>query len=391
MARCRLCGEEGPLVSGAIGACAACLRSGSTRARRLARAVHERLRPGLGVPARAVSDAACVPCTVCANLCQPGEGERGLCGTRARQGRAVVPVVGTPAAAAVSVRHDPLPTNCCARFVCAGCTSSGYPGYTDVRGAEHGFQNLAVGYYGCTFNCLYCQSWEVLGAVEGPRRSAEEVAAEADASTRCICFFGGDPTAQLGHALETGRLARRRARAEGRHLRLCFETNGAMHPKLLDQMIELALESGGCIKFDLKAFDPTVHEALCGAPAARVFENFATLAARAKERPRLPLAIAATTLVPGYVDVEEVEPIARFLAGLDVKLPYLLLGCFSCHHLADLPNTSKQQARRCQVAARGAGLKKVRLENQHLLRDAPGEAQARMRRMPRSATSSRIG
>ena len=103
-----------------------------------------------------------------------------------------------------------------------------------------------------------------------------------------------------------------------------------------------------------------------------MYENFATLAARAKERPKLPLAIAATTLVPGYVDEEEVEPIARFVSALDAKLPYLLIGYFSCHHLADLPNTSKQQARRCASAARGAGLKKVRLDNQPLLRDALG-------------------
>jgi pyruvate formate lyase activating enzyme len=362
MAKCLLCGDEGPLISQAIGACGACLREGSPQARSIARGVHARWRRSAGLPPSAMRDVDCVPCTVCAQQCQPAEGERGLCGTRARVGPAVVPLTGTPKKATVTFRHDPLPTNCCARFVCAGCTTGGYPEYSHAPGAEHGFKNLAVGYYGCTFSCLYCQSWEVLHP-NGPQHSADEVAAQVDEETSCICFFGGDPTAQLGHALETGRVARRRAKARGRPLRLCFETNGAMHPKLLEQVADLALESGGCVKFDLKAWHPEVHQALCGAAPGQVYDNFALLAERAKERPELPLAIAATALVPGYVDEEEVAPI----------------GYFSCHQLADVPNTSKQHARRCLTVARSAGLKNVQVDNQELLRDARGERRSRQR------------
>jgi pyruvate formate lyase activating enzyme len=288
--------------------------------------------------------------------------------------RVVKPLVGTAQAAAVSWRQDPLPTNCCARFVCPAANECGYPRYSWTPGAEHGYRNLAVGYYGCTFDCLYCQSWQARTTDGAERKSATELAEAVDERTSCICFFGGDPTPQMAHALASAKLARKRAVKEGRILRICFETNGAMNRALLEKAADLALESGGCIKFDLKAFHPAVHQALCGAANEATLANFAWLAARRHERPEVPLAIAATTLVPGYVDVEEVEPLSRYLAGLGTDIPYLLIGFFSCYQMSDLPNTSRQQARRCLKAAKAAGLTCVQLDNAALLRDAPEES-----------------
>ena len=43
-------------------------------------------------------------------------------------------------------------------------------------------------------------------------------------------------------------------------------------------MVRLSLESGGCIKVDLKAWDPCLHQALCGADNRQVLANFALLA-----------------------------------------------------------------------------------------------------------------
>lgn len=270
--------------------------------------------------------------------------------------------------AAVKWYHDPLPANCCAFFVCPGCSSHGYPEYSVNDGIEHGHNNLAVFYYGCTFNCLFCQNWQCRHLDKmGRPKSAEEIAEAVDENSTCICYFGGDPTPQLDHAIRASELARERAKRDGRVMRICWETNGAMDAKRLRRMADLSLESGGCIKFDLKAWNASVHEALCGVPNTRTLENFAYLASRISERPDVPLLIAATLLVPGYVDFEEVEPLARFVASYGRDIPYTFLAFHADFELHDLPATNREQAERCLNAATSAGLTRARVGNQHLL------------------------
>jgi len=150
-------------------------------------------------------------------------------------------------------------------------------------------------------------------------------------------------------------------------LRICWETNGSMHPALLRQAAELALVSGGCIKFDLKAYNKTLHLALCGVSNKRTPENFRLLAQYAERRPSPPLLVASTLLVPGYVDRQEVSAIAAFIASLNPDIPYALLGFHPQFLMLDLPPTSRRHALECLEAARGEGLHNVRVGNLHLL------------------------
>lgn len=140
-----------------------------------------------------------------------------------------------------------------------------------------------------------------------------------------------------------------------------------MHPNLLRSMVELSLESGGCIKFDLKAWNERLHYAMCGVSNQRTLENFRRVAARIKERLDPPLLVASTLLVPGYVDEEEVGNIARFLASLDPEIPYALLAFHPCFFMSDLPRTSRRHAEACLDRAMAEGLKRVRIGNLHLL------------------------
>jgi pyruvate formate lyase activating enzyme len=280
----------------------------------------------------------------------------------------VRPLVGTPREAVLEWYHDPLPTNCCADWVCPGGSQSGYPRFSHAPGPERGYQNLAVFYYGCTFDCLFCQNWHWRYGVATDRRlSAPDLARAVDSTTSCICFFGGDPTPQLPHAIHASRLAVRQANREGRILRICWETNGAMNRELLRSMADLSIESGGCIKFDLKAHDDSLHRALCGVDNRRTFDNFSYLAARIGERPEIPLLVAATLLVPGYVDAREVRSIADFIARLDREIPYVLLAFHPSFQMSDLRSTSRAQAEACYEEARSAGLTRVRIGNLHLL------------------------
>jgi len=148
---------------------------------------------------------------------------------------------------------------------------------------------------------------------------------------------------------------------------ICWETAGTSNSRLLDRAVTLSLETGGCIKFDLKARDEALHLALTGASNQRTWENFARAARRLSERPDPPLIIASTFLVPGYVDPPEVAQIARFIARLNPDIPYALLAFAPHFYMRDLPRTSVHHAEAAEEAARAAGLTNVRIGNRHLL------------------------
>jgi pyruvate formate lyase activating enzyme len=152
-----------------------------------------------------------------------------------------------------------------------------------------------------------------------------------------------------------------------RGVRICWETAGLMHPKLLDRAVAHSFHTGGCIKFDLKAFDEELHLAMSGVSNRRTLENFARAARRFRDRPNPPLVVASTLLVPGYVDANQVAKIARFIACIDPGIPYSLLAFAPQFLMSDLPHTSVDHAFEAEQAAQEAGLDRVRLGNRHLL------------------------
>lgn len=359
--QCQLCGQKSRLVPAVLSICADCIRNRPEEALPAILEAHGRIRREFDLPPAAPRADDGVECPLCTNACRLGEGEVGLCGLRtARQGQ-LVHLAGTPRGALVSWYDDPLPTNCVADWVCSGSRVAQMPG-------RQGKVNLAVFYQACTFDCLSCQNWHFRLERPPGRVSARQLADQAHGRTHCVCFFGGDPTPQMPHALATSHLL------AARGVTVCWETNGSMHPRLLNCAVDLSLESGGCVKFDLKAFDENLHLALTGVSNQSTLENFRRAAARIPERRAqggeqgaVPLVVAATLLVPGYVDAEEVGRIAQFIARIDPDIPYSLLGFHPHFFLPDLPRTSVRHAAEAEAAAHAAGLTRVHLGNRHLL------------------------
>jgi pyruvate formate lyase activating enzyme len=267
----------------------------------------------------------------------------------------------------LSYYFDPLPTNCVADWVCPGGTGSGYPAYAHERGPEVGFYNLAVFFEACNFNCLFCQNWSFKKASRFDRQwqTMETLTRAVNGRTSCVCYFGGDPTPQIPYAVRVSR--RVREENPDQILRICWETNGAMHPAWLKQMVHLSLDSGGCIKVDLKAWDSRIHKALCGCDNRQVLENFAALAKYGALRPDPPLLIASTLLVPGYVGEKEVGQLASFIARCSPDIPYALLAFAPQFCMEDFPTSSAEQVEACLDAAMRAGLRRVHLGNRHLV------------------------
>lgn len=374
MARCRVCGSRSPLTASSLGACAPCIRADPPGlGARIARA-HARTRLAFRLPPEPPRDPRGILCDLCANQCRIPVDQYGYCGLRRNTGGRLGG--GAPTQGYLSWYFDPLPTNCVADWVCPAGTGAGYPTWARRPGAEYGYTNLAVFYQACSFNCLGCQNWhyrELSGRGKGMTPAA--LAAQVDARTACICYFGGDPSPQFPHSVATSVLARRRT--PGRILRICWETNGTMHPRWLRRAMGIALETGGCIKFDLKAWDERIHRALTGFSNRWTLENFRLAAGLAGVRRAPPALVASTLLVPGYVDAAEVGALARFLAALGPDIPYSLLAFSPQFYLHDLPVTSQDHAEEALAAARAAGLTRVRIGNIHLL----GEPYARPERL----------
>jgi pyruvate formate lyase activating enzyme len=288
----------------------------------------------------------------------------GYCGLRKNTGGKITGVSAEKGK--LSWYHDHLPTNCVGDWVCPGGTGAGYPEYAYCVGPERGYRNLAAFFQACSFNCLYCQNWHFKNDTLKPRmKSIHQFITAIDEKTSCICYFGGDPTPQLPFALKASKLSI--DNNKGRILRVCWETNGSMNGNLLNKVMETALNSGGLVKFDLKAWDENLHIALTGSTNKRTLENFVRAGKFISQRPVPPPLIANTLLVPGYIDEKEIRAIAKFIASINPDIPYSLLGFHPQFYMSDMPLTSKSLAHRCLRAAQQAGLNKVRIGNIHLL------------------------
>lgn len=362
---CPVCGEHFEELGSSVGVCPDCIRMRWNESRMHCEAIHQESRQIFNLPVIPPRTLTGSQCNLCLHQCHEGMGERGYCGVRT--GHPDSFYVDGHLRAKLSHYFDPIPTNCVADWVCAGGTGSGYPKYAHDPGTEVGYFNLAVFFEACNFNCLFCQNWSFKKMKPNPGNwhSLDSLVEVVNPRTSCVCYFGGDPTPQLPFALAASeKMINTRP---GQLLRICWETNGSMHPDLLRHMARLSLDTGGCIKVDLKAWNPNIHRALCGCDNRIVLENFAALTQCIPHRPEPPLLVASTLMVPGYVGVEEIKNIASFIAGLNPDIPYTLLAFAPEFCLEDFPTTSRDQAEQCLEAAKKAGLSRVRIGNQHLL------------------------
>ncbi len=344
MVTCLRCGKE--KAAQVLELCPSCLKSNLTQ-EAVYRAHAFRQKYGLPVSSPHLKEG--LSCRFCANECRLAEGQVGFCGVRINQGGKIQPVA-PPRTMVAYIYYDPLPTNCCAAWFCAGSKEKGV--------------NLAVFLYGCNFDCLFCQN----ASHRQINRSnflpiAELVEAALAPQVRCVCFFGGSPEPQLPLAIEASREILRRARQP---IHICWEWNGAGNSSLARQAAAISQESTGTVKFDLKAWTPSIAQALCGVSLARAYDNLARLA---HLFPQPDFLTATTLLVPFYVDENEVENIARFLARINPDFPYSLLVFHPDDRLSDLPITPRRQVKAAYEAAR-RHLKRVHIGNLHLLERA---------------------
>lgn len=344
--------HQNRIVSQSIGYCPECLVEDS-KAIGHSMEQHRRLRQDDGLVDEIPSDGLVV-CGECSNHCRMNEGDTGFCHLRQVKDDNIVHRYGE--AAIVRWYFDPLPTNCVADWVCPVRNQGIYQWNSQLK-------NLAVFYGSCNSDCLFCQntSYRRMMAEGKPLMTPWELAGVADEKTACVCYFGGDPSCNARHSITTSRLLN-----ESRQVRVCYETNGKISRKYLDEIADIVLESGGTIKFDLKAMTSQVYQALTDTPNDRVIRNFRILAERGVQSKNTFL-VASILLIPGYIGLDEVRLLCSFISECDSSIPTALLGFQPHHAMSDLPRTSRKHAEAAKKTAQEEGLTNVRIGNRGLL------------------------
>lgn len=308
---------------------------------------HVNLRKVDGLVTSLPSDGNIV-CPECANHCRLTEGQMGFCNLREAKNGEIVELY--PEKAIVSWYFDSLPTNCVADWVC--------PCNTPASSFEGTRNNLAVFYGSCSSDCLFCQniSYRFMMKRGDPLMSPRELADAADERTACICYFGGDPSCNPWHSVETSKLL-----LEERDIRVCYETGGLISGKWLGKISDVVRRSEGIIKIDLKAYTPEIYHTLTGVHNDLVFRNFRKLSRMIRNSESF--LVASILLIPGYIGVSEVRRLSNFIADCDPSIPTALLGFTPHHAMMDLPRTSHAHAQAAKEIALQEGLTNVRIGN----------------------------
>ena len=268
-------------------------------------------------------------CDLCAHRCLIPEGKRGICGVREnREGKLYSLVYGK----AIATHIDPIEKKPLFNFL-------------------PGTLAYSVATVGCNMTCLHCQNADIsqspreTGRIIGSEISPGElVAAAEESSCRSIAYTYTEPTIFFDYAFATARLARERG------LKNIFVTNGYMTAEALE-MISPVLDAANV---DLKSFQDDFYRNICGARLQSVLDTI-------KRMHELGIWLEVTTLIiPGHNDSDqELESIARFLAGISPDIPWHVSAYYPTYRLTSAPPTPASTLRRAREIGQSAGLRYV--------------------------------
>ncbi len=267
---------------------------------------------------------------------------------------------------------------------------------------------LSIYQSGCNFSCLKCHSWEFSQYKSGRWMSPEEVANLAkeyakfvtvkepkervtsfhaqdlchhcglcvqigEKSEYCpnklkpeqillspqgygparniVAFTGGDLACQPEWYCQTAT----KIKELNLDLWVLFETNGyGLTPQNLDLFKKSGIDS---FWLDIKAWDKEIHKKLTGAENDRILE----LPGEILEK-NFTLEVLSL-YIPGWVEEDQIEKIARHLAKVNRQIPFTILAFFGEYKLKAVPSPNLNQMLKAYQVAKEAGLEKVRLGN----------------------------
>ena len=288
-----------------------------------------------------LADDGKLQCDLCPRDCRLGDGQRGMCFVRQRQGDAMVlTTYGRSSGFAL----DPIEKKPLHHF---------YPG-TSV---------LSFGTAGCNLACRFCQNWDISKSRDmdrlADRASPEAIAAAAvQAGARSVAFTYNDPVIFAEYALD----AAAACRAAG--IATVAVTAGYIHAAPRAEFFA----GMDAVNVDLKAFSEAFYHRQCAASLAPVKDTLRYLVKETSVWTEI-----TTLVIPGLNDSErELTELAEWIAGeLGVDVPLHFSAFHPDYKLADVPPTPPATLTMARAIARKAGLRYVYTGNVH---DAEGDA-----------------
>lgn len=285
-------------------------------------------------PALVRDEGDAIRCLACGHRCSVRDGRSGVCRVRFNAGG----VLRVPYGYVAGLQIDPIEKK---------------PFYHAFPGRDA----LSFGMLGCDLHCSYCQNWITSQALRDdqavslprftdPARLAE-LAIEHGAPVVVSTY--NEPLITAEWAVQVFRAAKERGLTCG------FVSNGNGTPevlKFLRPYVDL-------YKVDLKGFDDRRYRELGG-----VLGNvLATIEQLVEMRYWVEVV---TLVVPGFNDGDdELEGIARFLAGISRDIPWHVTAFHPDYKMSDTPRTSKQTLLRAYEIGKAAGLRFVYPGNLH--------------------------
>ncbi|UCF90566.1 MAG: radical SAM protein [Desulfobacterales bacterium] len=266
---------------------------------------------------------------------------------------------------------------------------------------------LSIYQSGCNFSCRKCHSWYFSKIKEGEWYTPEQVcetariyaatvtlreprekatAWHAHDSCRCCgsCVVSGQRAPQCPGVMEPAAIrvspqgfgpARNIVAFTGGDVTCCPEFYGAC-ARLIKKNTELwvLIETNGygltapnldylrdsgvdAFWLDIKAYDSAKHKWLTGCDNDRILRLPAEL------RRRNFVLEVLSLYIPGLVEADELENIARLLTGVDPEIPFTLLAFFPEYRMQKYPVPQVQEMVAAYQRIKAGGLRKVRIGN----------------------------
>lgn len=271
-----------------------------------------------------------VQCNLCSHQCKITEGKRGVCKVRENiDGKVFSRVYGK----VVAENIDPIEKK---------------PLFHVLPGTL----SYSISTRGCNFRCLHCQNASIsqVERTEDPARfckdrSPEEIVASAVSSgCRSISYTYVEPTIFYEYAYDCSVLAVENG------LKNIFVSNGYMSGAATRELASVLT----AINIDIKSFSDDFYRKICGARLQPVLDTVQLMH-------ELGVWVEVTTLlIPGKNDsTEELKALAKFIANVDVTIPWHVTAFYPTHKMLEPPRTSLEILERAYQIGIDSGLQFV--------------------------------
>lgn len=287
-----------------------------------------------------------VRCNLCSHRCLIRPGKRGICSVREnRDGTLYSLVYGL----AMATNVDPIEKKPLFHFL-------------------PGTKSFSICTAGCNFRCEFCQNWQESQAtktlptipgikrlkfrestIPGQKLSPQEIVKQAiETGCRSIAYTYTEPTIFFEYAADTAKLAKKEGLAN------VFVSNGYQTPETIEKMKGLI----DAVNIDLKSFSDEFYKKVCGARLQPVLDSI-------KLMHKAGIWVEITTLIiPNQNDSSgELTQIARFLASIDVNIPWHISRFHPDYQMLDSQPTPLQTLEMAYQIGKKAGLNYVYLGN----------------------------